>query len=89
MRDALPEQLAIELKAHADDVPALLGAEQIARAAEFEVAHRDAETGAELVVLPDRTESLARDIEELRVPVQKQVGVGLMLETPDASAELI
>ncbi len=43
----LLEQLAVKIKAHRRDVPALLRAEQIARAANFQIAHRDFEPAAE------------------------------------------
>ena len=49
--DGLFEELAIEFKADAGDVAALLGTEEVTGTAEFEVAHRDAEACAELVVL--------------------------------------
>ena len=45
--DALLEQLAVKLEAHGRDVPALLRAEQVARAADLEVAHGNLEAAAE------------------------------------------
>ena len=85
----MAEQLAVKLEADADNVAALFGAEEVARAAEFEVAHGDAETRAELVVLAHRGEALAGDVEKLGVTMQQQVRVGLMFETSDAAAELV
>src|SRR6185503_5000951 len=59
----LPEQLAVELEADAHDVAALLRPEEIAGAAELEIAHRDFETRAELVVLPHRGQPLPGDFD--------------------------
>ena len=58
-RDALFEQLAIELEADTGDVAALLRAEQIACTAKFEVAHRNAKACAELIVLLERVQALS------------------------------
>ena len=77
------------LEAHAHDVSALLGAEQVACAAQLKVAHRDAKARAELVVLADGAQPLPGEIEQPRVPVQQQVGVGLVLEPTDAPAQLV
>ncbi len=88
-RDGLAEQLAIELKTDADDVAALLRTEEVAGAAKFEVAHGDAETGAELVVRAQGVEAFAADLDQARVAVEEEVGVGLVFETAHASAELV
>ena len=88
-RHALPQQLAIQLEADPDDVAALLGAEQVAGTAELEVAHGDAKARAELVVLPDGAQPLPGQVQHARVPVEQQVGVGLVLETADAAAQLV
>src|SRR5258705_13772202 len=58
-RDALLEELAIKLEADGSDMTALFGAEQIARPADFQVAHRDFEAAAEGRVLLDGAEPLA------------------------------
>ncbi len=88
-RHRLAQELAIQLETDAYDVPALFGAEQVAGAAQLQIAHRDAEAGAELVVLPQGREALPGDVEQVRVPVEQQVRVGLVLETPDAPAQLV
>ena len=46
-RDALFEELAIKLETDGGDVAALLRAEQVARAANFQVAHGDFKAAAE------------------------------------------
>ena len=86
---ALPEQLAIQFKPDPHNVSALFGPEQVARSPQFQIAHRDAETGPELVVLADGAQPLPGDVEQSRMTVQQQVGVGLVLEPADTPAELI
>ena len=54
------EHLDVELEAERGDVAGLLGAEQVAGAADLEVAHRDREAGAELGVVGERREPRAR-----------------------------
>ena len=87
--DGLFEELAIEFKADAGDVAALLGTEEVTGAPEFEVAHCDAEAGAELVVLFEGVEAFVGLIDEGGVAVEKEVGVGLAFEAPNASADLV
>ncbi len=50
--DGLPEQLTIEFETNPYDMATLLGTEKIAGSTEFEIAHGDAETSPELIVLP-------------------------------------
>ena len=52
--DDLVQHLDVELEAERGDVAGLLGAEQVAGAADLEVAHRDREPGAELGVVGER-----------------------------------
>ena len=44
--DGLAEELAVEVEADLGDVAGLLGAEEVAGAADLEVAHGDFEAGA-------------------------------------------
>src|ERR1019366_7255517 len=85
----LAEQLAIKLEADADNVTALLGSEKIPGAAQFEIAHRDPETGTKLAVLAHRRQALAGYFQQARVAVEEKVGIGLVLETPYSPAELV
>jgi hypothetical protein len=85
----LAQELAIELKAHSHNVPALLGAKKVAGAPELKVAHRYPEAGAELRMLAERVHALAGRVEEPGVPVEQQVGVGLVLEAADPAPELV
>ena len=56
LRDGLVQHLDVELEAERGDVPRLLGAEQIARTADLQVAHGDLEPGPELRVVGERRE---------------------------------
>src|ERR1035441_7694505 len=68
---------------------ALLGAEQVARAPNFQVAHGDLEAAAERRVLLDGAQALADVGEETPVPRQQQIRVGLVLVTANPAAQLI
>src|SRR5690625_274374 len=65
------------------------GTEKISRPAEFQIAHRDAESGAELCVLPKSCEPFAGEIEDPPVPLQQQVSVSLMGKSTDPAADLV
>ena len=89
LRDRLVEHLDVELEAERGDVAGLLRAEQIARAPDLEVAHRDLEAGAELRVVGERREPRARLGRELgRVRIE-EVGVREDVGAADAAADLV
>ena len=54
------QQLAVQLVADRRDVAALLGAEDVAGAADLQVAHGDLEAGPQLGELLDRLQPLLR-----------------------------
>src|SRR5208282_4936419 len=87
--DALLEQLTIQLEAHSGDVPALLGTEQVARAADFQVAHGDFESAAEAGVLLNGADAFARIGQKTGMTRQEQISISLVFETPDAAPQLI
>ena len=58
-RHRLVEHREVQLEAQRGDVARLLVAEQVAGAADLEVAHRDLEAGAELGVVGERREPLS------------------------------
>ena len=58
--DGLAEHLDVELEPERGDVAGLLRAEQVAGAADLEVAHRDREAGAELGVVGERRQPRPR-----------------------------
>ena len=58
--DRLGDDLAVEVEADGGDVAGLLGAEQVAGAADLEVAHGDLETRAQVGGLADRLAAARR-----------------------------
>ena len=67
----------------------LLGAEQVARAADLEVAHRDLEARAELRIFADGLEALFCDLGEHLAFAERQIGVGMAARAADAAAQLM
>ena len=63
--DRFFEHGGVHLEADGVDVAALLAAEQVAGAADFEVERGDPEAGAEVAELLDRGEAAAGDLGEL------------------------
>ncbi len=70
-------------------MPGLLVAEQVAGAADLQVAHRDLEARAELGVVRQRRQPLGRLGRERRRRVIQQVGVGALAAAPHAPADLV
>src|SRR5215213_7353161 len=66
-----------------------LRAEQVARAADLEVAHRDREAGAELGVVRKRREARPRLRRQLARIGIEEVGMGEDVGAPDAPADLV
>ena len=60
LRDRLAEQLDVELEAERGHVAGLLGAEQVAGAADLEIAHGDREARAQLGVVGERRQPRPR-----------------------------
>ena len=74
--DGLGDHLAVEVEADGGDVARLVGAEQVAGAADLEVAHGDLEPGAEVGELADGLEPLVGLLGERPVRGMEQVRVG-------------
>ena len=68
----------VQLEAHGRHMPRLLVAEQVARAADLQVAHRDLEAGAELGVVGERGQALAGLLRERRRRGIEEVCVGAL-----------
>ena len=58
--DGCLQHLAIKLVAHGRNVPALLSAQQIPRAPQFQITHGDREAGSHLAEFLDRTQATCR-----------------------------
>ena len=87
--DGLVQHLDVQLEAERRDVTGLLGAEQVARAADLEVAHRDLEAGPELRVVGERREArprLRRQLAPIRV---EEVRVRRHVRAAHATADLV
>ena len=69
--------------------PRLPGAEQVAGAADLEVAHGDLEAGPELGGLADRLQPLVGLLAQHPVRRDEQVGVGPLPGPADPAAELV
>ena len=89
LADRLGHELAVEVEADGRDVARLLAAEQVARAADLEVAHRDLEPGAEVGELADRAQALVRLLGERAVRWVQQVRVRALPASTDAAAQLV
>ena len=81
--------MAVHLIPNRRDVAALLLAEQVSRAAQLEVAHRDSEACAEHRELLDRVQALHRLVLHGPVLRQEKVAVRAVLPAPDAAAQLV
>ena len=83
------EQLGVEVKADFLDVAALVCAENVARAANFEVAHGDAEARAQFRRFENCLQAHLGGLSDAASAGGKQVGVGSMLAAPDTAPELV
>ena len=83
------QHLRVHLEADGGHVPALLVAEQVAGAADLEVGHGDLEAGAEVGVVAERRQTGRRVAGEQVFARVEQVGVGVRVAAPDASADLV
>src|SRR2546430_1592061 len=85
----LAEELDVQLEPEGGDVPVLLGSEQVAGAADLEVAHRDREAGAELGVVGERRQPRAGLWGQLpRVRIE-EVRVAEDVRAADPPADLV
>ncbi len=87
--DRLGDELAVQVEADRGDVPALRAAEQVARTADLEVAHRELEARAEVGELADRLEPLVRLLAQHPVGRVEQVGVGTLAPPADPAPQLV
>ncbi len=87
--DRLLEQAAIGLVADRPQVAVLLGAEQVAGAADLEVAGGDPEAGAEVGELDDRRQACACLLGQGAFRRHQQEGEGEPVRAADPAAELV
>ncbi len=82
----MAEELAVEVEADLGDVAGLFGAEEVAGAADFEVAHGDFEAGAEGGVLLDGVDAFAGVALGDHFPGEEEDGVGFLAGAADAAS---
>ena len=70
-------------------MPVLFRPQNIARTADFEIAHGDTEARAELRELPDGFEALLRRLRQTPFRADGEVRIRLPVAPPDAPAQLI
>src|SRR5438067_5734942 len=87
--DGLLEQLAIEIETYRHNVPTLGGAENTAGAADLQIAHGHAKTGAERAVLFDGVDSFACGAHHHELARQQKISVGFVLGTSNPPTQLI
>src|SRR6266542_5565793 len=85
----LGQHLHVEVVADQGDVAGLVGAEQVVRAADLQVLHRDGHAGAQVLVGGDRREALVGGLGDGPLRRVHQVGVGALAGAADAAAELV
>src|SRR4051794_6979612 len=85
----LVEHRHVELEAERRDMPGLLVAEQVARPADLEVAHRDLEAGAKLGVVAQRAEALRRLLGQRGRARVQEVRVRALARAAHAAADLV
>src|SRR3954471_7346932 len=85
----LVEHAHVQLEAEGGDVAGLLVAEQVAGAADLEVAHGDLEAGAELGVVAQRAQALRRLLGERRRARVQEVRVRALARAAHAPADLV
>src|SRR3954467_1039505 len=85
----LVEHRHVELEAERRDVAGLLVAEEVAGAADLEVAHRDLEAGTELGVVAERAEALRRLLGQRGRARVQEVRVRALATPAHAPADLV
>ena len=88
-RTACSSMLGVELEPDRGDVPRLLLAEQVARAADLEVVRREAEAAAQVVELLQDAQPLLGVGGDEMLARNQQVGVRPVMRPADAAAELV
>jgi len=70
-------------------VAALVGSEKIAGTAHFEIAHGEAEAGAESCVALDGVHAVACGIDKVAALGEHEVGEGFVVGATNAATELV
>ncbi len=89
LSDDLLHKAAVHLVADRHHVPGLLCPQNVSGAAEFEVAHRNAKTGAELCKFPDGAQTLFGDFRQDFIFFIDEICISQAVRTADPSPQLI
>src|SRR5208282_3390195 len=87
--DGAFQHLRVKFEAHRFDVAALLAAEKIPRASQFEIEGSDLEAGAEVGKFLERGEAATRDGGQFNFRGQKKICVGAPVRPAHSTAKLI
>src|SRR5260370_28806538 len=87
--DGALQHLGIQFEADGFDMTALLAAQQVAGAAEFEVERGNLESGSEIGEFFERGQAAARNRSELNLRGKQEVRVGSAVGSSDPPAELV
>jgi len=87
--DSRSEQLTVHFVADGIDMPTLLAPEDIASAADFQIAQGDTKSGAELRIFLDGLKAFSSGRINGAFDRQEQIGVGPVFVATDPTAELV
>src|SRR5690606_9280176 len=85
----LLQQLAVQLEAYGGDKAVLLGPQQVARAADFQVAQGNLEARPQLGEFPDGLQALFRVFGQYFVLAVGEIRICHSIAAPDPAPELI
>ena len=85
----LIQKAAVHLKAHAGNVPVLLGTQKVTGTPDFQVTHGNLEACPQLCKFLDGLQALFRHLAENLVLLIQQVGIGKVIGTPHPAPHLV
>ena len=88
-RHGIGQHFCVQLITDRIDLTALFATQQVARATQFQVAHRQLEACAQLGVFLQSVQALSSIAAEFAVRGGHEIGVGLTRETADAATDLM
>src|SRR5580704_4336495 len=89
LADRLADHPYVQVEADPGDMPGLLAAEQVARAADLQVLQGDVHAGAHLGVLGHGGQTFVRRLGQRRLGREEEIGVSPFRAAADPSAELV
>ena len=89
LQHSLSQHLDIHIVSHRFHMPMLLRSQDIARSADFQISHGNAEPGTEGGKLPDGGKALGSNVGHLLVGLEGQIGKGTAVGTPHPAPQLV